>query len=85
MIIGELAKALGSGMKVYVDAASVADGGTVTVPLNKVVAAFVTSSNDAHIAAVTGISGNTITIGLADNGGNSVTTAETVYVLAFGQ
>ena len=83
-IVGELKKALGAGKKVFAEAVSVADGDTVDTGLSKIDAAIACSSDSAHIAAVTGISGGTITIGLADNGGSAVTSAETVYVIAIG-
>ena len=83
-IVGELKKALGAGKKVFAEAVSVADGDTVDTGLSKIDAAIACSSNSAHIAAVTGISGGEITIGLADNGGSAVTSAETVYVIAIG-
>ena len=84
-VIGELAKALGAGMKVYAATVSVADGDTVDTGLKTVLGVVLTTSNAAHIAAVTGVSGGTITVGLEDNGGTAVTTAEDVYVVAFGQ
>ena len=84
MIVGELKKALGAGKKVFAEAVSVADGDTVDTGLSRIDAAFVCSSDSTHIAAVTDISGGTITIGLADNGGSAVTTPETVYVIAIG-
>jgi len=84
-IIGALAKALGKGQKkVFAGAVSVADGDTVDTGLKSVDVAILTTSNAAHIAAITGKSGGTITIGLADNAGSAVTTAETVYILAIG-
>jgi len=84
-IIGALAKALGKGQKkVFAGAVSVADGDTVDTGLKSVDVVILTTSNAAHIAAVTGKSGGTITIGLADNAGSAVTTAETVYILAIG-
>ena len=83
-IVGELKKALGAGKKVFAEAVSVADGDTVDTGLSKIDAAIACSSDSAHIAAVTGISGGEITIGLADNGGSAVTSAETVYVIAIG-
>ena len=84
-IIGQLIKAVGKvGKKVFAEAVEVADGDTIDTGLRSIDAAIVCSSNSTHIAAVTGISDGTITIGLADNGGNAVTTAETVYVIAIG-
>jgi len=83
-IVGELKKALGAGKKVFAEAVSVADGDTVDTGLSKIDAAIACSSDSAHIAAVTGISGGEITIGLADNGGSAVATPETVYVIAIG-
>ena len=83
-IVGELKKALGAGKKVFAEAVSVANGDTVDTGLSKIDAAIACSSDSAHIAAVTGISGGEITIGLADNGGSAVTSAETVYVIAIG-
>ena len=84
MIIGELKKALGAGKKVFAEAVSVADGGTVDTGLSKIDVAIACPSNPDHVAAVTGISGGTITIGLHDNAGNAVSDAETVYVVAIG-
>ena len=84
-IIGELAKALGAGMKVFAEAVSVADGGTVDTGLKTIKGLSLTPSNADHVPAATGISGGTITIGLHDNAGAAITTAETVYVTAFGQ
>ena len=85
-IVGALPKPYGKGAKYKIAAgsASVADGGTIDTGLSTVVAAIVVSSNNTHIAAVTGISGGVITVGLADNAGNAVTTAETVYYIAIG-
>ena len=85
MIAGELNKALGAGMKVYAETVSVANGGTVDTGLNTIYGVVATPSNAAHIAAVTNISGGTLTIGLEDNAGNAVTTAENVYIVAIGQ
>jgi len=84
-IIGALDKAIGKAQKkVFAGTVSVANGDTVETGLKSVDVAIVTSSNAAHIAAVTGISNGTITIGLMDNGGTPVTSAETVYILAIG-
>jgi len=84
MIVGELKKAVGAGKKVFAKAVSVADGDTVDTGLSKIDAAVACSSNPDHVAAITGIDGGTITIGLHDNAGGTVTTAETVYVIAIG-
>jgi len=84
-IIGQLERALGKGKKkVFAGTVSVANGDTVDTGLSSVDAAILTTSDAAHIAAVTGVSGGTITIGLMDNAGGTITTAETVYILAIG-
>ena len=84
-IVGELKKALGAGKKVFAEAVSVADTDTVDTGLSKIDAAIVCSSDSTHIAAVTGISGGEITIGLTlVSDGSPVTSAETVYVIAIG-
>ena len=84
-MIYDLMRALGAGKKLAVGSASVADGGTIDTGLKSIDAAFVCSSDKTHIAAVTGVSGGTITVGLADNAGTAITTAETVYWLAIGE
>ena len=84
-IIGALEKALGKAQKkVFVGAVSAADGDTVDTGLSAIDVAILTSSNPDHVVAITGVSGGTITIGIHDNAGAAVTTAETVYVLAIG-
>jgi hypothetical protein len=84
MIVGELKRALGAGKKVFAEAVSVADGGTVDTGLSRIDAAVVCSTNPDHVAAITSISGGVITIGLHDNAGSAITSAETVYVIAIG-
>ena len=84
-IVGALEKALGKAQKkVFAGAVSVADGDTVDTGLSSIDVPILTSSNPDHVAAVTGVSGGTITIGLHDNAGSAITTAETVYVLVIG-
>ena len=84
MPVFNLPKILGPGKKIYAEAVSVANGGTVDTGLSSIDAVVVSSSDATHIAAVTGVSGGTITIGLMDNAGTAITTAETVYVIAIG-
>jgi len=84
-IIGALVKALGKNQKkVFAGAVSVANGDTVDTGLRSIDVAIVCPSDATHIAAVTGISGGEITIGLMDNAGTAITTAETVYIIAVG-
>lgn len=83
-IVGELKKAVGAGKKVFAEVVSVADGDTVDTGLSKIDVAVVCSSNPDHVAAITDISGGVITIGLHDNAGSAVTSAEVIYVIAIG-
>ena len=90
MIAGELAKALGAGMKVFAATVSVADGGTVDTGLKEIYGVSLTSSATTHLASVGGISGGTITVKLTNvdpalTAAAAVTTAENVYVVAIGQ
>ena len=84
-IIGEYTGDPYKDRKIVFGSASVADGGTISTGLTSVDVCVLTSSNADHVAAVTSISGGNVTVGLHDNGGSAVTSAETVYFIAIGK
>jgi len=84
-IVGQLQKALGKGKKkIFAGTVSVANGDTVDTGLSSVDVVILTTTNAAHIAAATSVSGGVVTIGLMDNSGTAVTTAEDVHILVIG-
>jgi hypothetical protein len=85
MVLYDLERALGKGKKLAVGSSSVADGDTIDTGLNNVEVIVLTTTNATHIAAATSISGGTVTVGLLNNTGAAVTTAETVYWIAVGE
>ena len=47
--------------------------------------AVLTNSDDDEFASITAISSGVVTLGLVDDGGSAVTTARTIYFIAWGK
>jgi len=84
VLVFNLPRDLGPGKKIAFGSVSAKDGDTINTGLSSIDAVALTSSDATHIAAAASISGGTITLGLKDNSGSAVSSAETVYVIAIG-
>jgi len=81
MVHAKLAKPVGSGLRVYVDTLSLADGSTTTISGAKKIHAVLALPQAGPRLVYASVSDNTITWHITDTAGSAVTTAEDYFVI----